>query len=251
MLPIGLQVYSVRDALSKDFDGTLTQVAKMGYDGVELFGALPANTKKLVSDLSLRVSSKHGSYDDFLKDLQPHLDQVSDLGASVLVCAWSMATPENSWEKITEDLEKFAQAAKGQAIAFAYHNHAHELTQKVGNQTVLDYMATNAPTMQFEQDIAWLHAGGVNPAQYLETHANRTVLAHVKDIKAKSGDKQDPTGLSYWETVELGNGDVNLGAALTAVGKTKSKWLLVEQDNSDDPMRSVKNNLEWLRQHSN
>jgi sugar phosphate isomerase/epimerase len=249
-LPIGLQVYSLRDALSKDFDGTLTQVAKMGYDGVELFGELPANTKSLVSNLGLRVSSKHGLYDDFLKDLQPHLDQVSDLGASILVCAWSMATPENSWETITENLEKFAQAAKKQNLAFAYHNHAHELTQKVGNHTVLDYMATNAPTMQFEQDIAWLHAGHVDPATYLETYANRTVLAHVKDVKAKSGDANDPTGLSSWETVELGKGDVNLAAALTAVSKTKSQWLLVEQDNSDDPVRSAKNNLEWLRQHS-
>ena len=249
-LPIGLQVYSLRDALSKDFDGTLTQVSKMGYDGVELFGELPANIKSLVTSLGLRVSSKHGLYDDFLKDLQPHLDQVSELGASALVCAWSMATPDNSWETITENLEKFAQAAKKQNIAFAYHNHAHELTQKVGNQAVLDYMAINAPTMVFEQDIAWLHAGGVNAAQYLETYANRTVLAHVKDVKAKSGDANDPTGLSHWETVELGKGDVNLAAALTAVGQTKSQWLLVEQDNSDDPMRSAKNNLEWLRQHS-
>jgi sugar phosphate isomerase/epimerase len=249
MLPIGLQVYSLRDALSKDFDGTLAQVAKMGYDGVELFGELPANTKSLVTGLGLRVSSKHGLYDDFLKDLQPHLDQVSDLGASVLVCAWSLATPENSWEAITENLEKFAQAAKKQHIALAYHNHAHELTQKVGHQTVLDYMATNAPTMVFEQDIAWLHAGHVNPAQYLETYANRTLLVHVKDVKAKPGDANDPVGLSHWETVELGQGDVKLGSALTAVDKTKSQWLLVEQDNSDDPMRSAKNNLEWLRQH--
>jgi sugar phosphate isomerase/epimerase len=249
MLPIGLQVYSLRDALAKDFDGTMTQVAKMGYEGVELFGQLPASINTLMKNLSLRVSSKHGLYDDFLKDLPQHLDQVSSLGASVLVCAWSMATPENSWERITENLEKFAQAAKKQNLAFAYHNHAHELTQKVGNLTVLDYMAVNAPTMQLEQDIAWLHAGKVNPASYLETYATRTVLAHVKDIKAKSGDAQDPTGLSHWETVELGKGDVDLGAALSAVGKTKSQWLIVEQDNSDDPLRSAKNNLEWLKNY--
>jgi sugar phosphate isomerase/epimerase len=249
MLPIGLQVYSLREALGKDFDGTLTQVAKMGYEGVELFGQLPSNIKPLVSGLGLIVSSKHGLYDDFLKDLQPHLDQVSDLGASTLVCAWSMATPENSWEKITENLEKFAQAAKKQNLGFAYHNHAHELTHKVGDKAVLDYMAANAPTMVFEQDIAWLHAGKVNPANYLETNANRTVLAHVKDIKGKSGDEKDPTGLSHWETVELGKGEVNLAAALSAVGKTKAQWLIVEQDNSDDPLRSAKNNLEWLKKN--
>jgi sugar phosphate isomerase/epimerase len=241
-LPIGLQVYSLRDALAKDFDGTMTQVAKMGYDGVELFGDLPKNTKSLLSGLGLGVPSKHGLYDDFLNDLQPHLDQVQALNAPVLVCAWSMATPEHGWEKITENLEKFAQAAKQQGVAFAYHNHAHELTQNVGDKTVLDYMAEHAPSVQFEQDIAWLHAGGVNPSHYLETYANRTILVHVKDAKKNSSD---------WDTVELGQGEVNLAAALTSAGKTQTQWLLVEQDNSDDPIRSAKNNLEWLKSYQN
>ncbi len=238
MLPIGLQVYSLRDALAKDFDGTMKAVADMGYEGVELFGSLPANTKSLLKDLGLRVPSKHGVYDEFVKDIQFHLDQVADLGGSVLVCAWSMPNAEYSWEKITENLETFAQAAKKDNLAFAYHNHAHELLQKVGDKTVLDYMASNAPTLQFEQDIAWVHAGLVDPVNYLEAYADRTALVHVKDVKAKA---------DGWDTVELGKGEVNLSAALTAATTTKSQWLLIEQDHSDDPIRSAKNNLEWLR----
>jgi sugar phosphate isomerase/epimerase len=239
-LPIGLQVYSLREALTKDFDGTMKAVADMGYEGVELFGALPANTKHLLQGLGLKVPSKHGVYDEFVKDIQFHLDQVSDLGGSVLVCAWSMASEGNSWEKITEHLEAFAQAAKKHNMAFAYHNHAHELLQKVGEQTVLDYMAANAPTVQFEQDIAWVHAGLVDPAKYLQTYADRTPLVHIKDVKPSS---------DGWDTVELGQGEVNLSAALKAVSKTKSQWLLIEQDNSDDPIRSARNNLEWLKKN--
>jgi sugar phosphate isomerase/epimerase len=239
-MQIGLQVYSLREALSKDFDGTMKAVAGMGYQGVELFGSLPANTKSLLKDLGLKVPSKHGVYDEFVKDVQAHLDQVSDLGGSVLVCAWSMPGADYGWEKITENLEAFAQAAKKQGLSFAYHNHAHELLQKVGDKTVFDYMATNAPTVQFEQDIAWVHAGLVDPVTYLETYADRTPLIHVKDVKAKA---------DGWDTVELGKGDVNLSAALKAATKTRSQWLLIEQDHSDDPIRSAKNNLEWLKQH--
>jgi sugar phosphate isomerase/epimerase len=240
MLPIGLQVYSLRDALAKDFDGTMAQVAEMGYDGVELFGDLPSNIQALLTGLGLRVPSKHGLYDHFLQDLQPHLDQVQALNAPILVCAWSMATPEHGWEKITENLELFAQRAKKQNITFAYHNHAHELTQKVGNTPVLDYMAKHAPTVAFEQDIAWLHAGAVDPSQYLEAYADRTVLVHIKDAKPKGSD---------WDTVELGQGEVDLKTALDSVNKTQSQWLLIEQDHSDDPLRSARNNLEWLKRY--
>jgi sugar phosphate isomerase/epimerase len=240
MLPIGLQVYSVRDALAKDFDDTLTQVAKMGYEGVELFGGLPSHTKKLVNELGLRVAGRHGLYDDFVKDLQAHIDGTLELGSPTLVCAWSMAGENYSWETITENLEKIAQTVKKQGLEFAYHNHGHELLQKVGKQTVLDYMADNAPTLNFELDIAWLHSGGVDPSAYLEKYANRTVLVHVKDIRKKGSD---------WDTVDLGQGEVDLTKALAGARTTKTPWLLVEQDNSDNPMQSAKNNVAWLKGH--
>jgi sugar phosphate isomerase/epimerase len=240
MLPIGLQVYSVRDALAKDFDGTLTQVAKMGYEGVELFGGLPSHAKKLVNELGLKVPGRHGLYDDFVKEIDKHIAETLELGAPVLVCAWSKPNANYTWEDITENLEKFAQRAKSQGVTFAYHNHDHELSEKVGEHTVLDYMAANSSALTFELDIAWLHAGGVNPAEYLDKYASRTALVHVKDVKQKG---------SGWDTVELGQGDVDLSKALSSAEKTQSQWFLVEQDHSDDPMRSAKNNLEWLRKN--
>ncbi|MGL4610782.1 MAG: sugar phosphate isomerase/epimerase family protein [Trueperaceae bacterium] len=240
MLPIGLQVYSVRDALAKDFAGTLTTLAKRGYAGVELFGDLPNNTKKIVTDLGLEIPGKHAAHSDLRENAQKYIDECLELDISVLICAWSMTNETFTWESITEDLENIAQQAQKHNLTFAYHNHAHELLQKVGNQTVLDYMATNAPTLKFELDVAWLYAGGVDPSAYLETYAERTVLVHIKDVrKAAKG----------WDTVELGQGTVPLGNSLASAKKTKSPWLIIEQDNSDDPMRSAKNNLEWLRNY--
>jgi sugar phosphate isomerase/epimerase len=237
-LPIGLQVYSLRDELAKDFDATLMQVAKMGYEGVELFGEIPAHTKTLLDGLGLKVAGYHGVYDPLRQDLQKYIDLVVSLGAPTLVCAWSNATPEHGWEHITENLEVFAQAANKHGLKFAYHNHDHELLNKVGDHTVLDYMAANAPTLMFEMDVAWLYAGGVDAASYLTKYASRTALVHMKDVK-----KSD----AKFETVELGQGEVPLDIILKAAKTTVSPWLLAEQDNSDDPLRSAKNNLEWLR----
>jgi sugar phosphate isomerase/epimerase len=238
MLPIGLQVYTVRHAMAKDFDGTLTQIAKMGYEGVEVGGILPAHAKKLCADLGLKIAGKHALYEELRTELQKHIDHTLELEVPTLLCAWSMATPEHAWETITETLESVAREVKGQGLNFAYHHHDHELKQHVGNQTVLDYMAENAPSMDFEMDIAWLHLGGVSPSAYLEKYAGRTILVHVKDVK------QSAKG---YEFAELGQGDVDLTKALAAARKTATTWLLAEQDESDDPIRSATNNAAWLR----
>lgn len=240
VLPIGLQVYSLRDALAKDFDGTLTQVAKMGYEGVELFGEIPPHAKTLLEGLGLKVAGYHGVYDPFCQDLQKYIDLVLSLGAPTLVCAWSNATPEHGWETITENLEVFAQTCKKQGLGFAYHNHDHELSNKVGSEKVLDYMAKNAPTLLFEMDVAWLYAGGVDAAAYLNTYASRTTLVHMKDVKKTA---------KGFDTVELGQGEVPLDSILAAARKTSTTWILAEQDNSDNPLRSAKNNAAWLKAH--
>jgi sugar phosphate isomerase/epimerase len=200
-LPVGLQVYTVRHEMAKDFDGTLTQVAKMGYEGVEVGGLLPDHTKELCADLGLKIAGKHALYEELRTELQKHIDHTLELGAPTLLCAWSMATPEQGWETITETLEKVAQEVKRQGLNFAYHHHDHELKQQVNSVTVLDYMAENAPSIAFEMDVAWLHLGGVSPSGYLEKYAGRTILVHVKDVKKSA---------NGYEFAELGQGEVDL-----------------------------------------
>jgi sugar phosphate isomerase/epimerase len=227
--------------MEKDFDGTLAQIARMGYEGIEIGGILPAHAKKLCADLGLKIAGKHALYEELRTELQKHIDHTLELDVPTLLCAWSMNTPEHGWETITENLERVAQEVKKQGLNFAYHHHDHELLQNVGRQTVLDYMAANAPSMDFEMDVAWLHLGGVSPSQYLEKYAQRTILVHIKDVKKTANGR---------DFAELGKGDVDLSKALAAARKTATTWLLAEQDESDDPIRSAKNNGAWLRSHS-
>lgn len=242
-MKIGMQLWGLRDALAADYAAAIAEIAKIGYQGVELFGDhLPASqTKAILDQHGLEAAGHHFVYQQLEANVDACIERTQTLGASVVVCAWSKATPEYGWDKIGDGLERIANACHATGLKFAYHNHDHELLETLNGVKALDVLATRSPSTALELDIAWLHAGGVNPPEYVKAHASRTILAHIKDV-AKSGEG--------WQTVELGQGSVPLAATLEAVKQTQTPWLLVEQDNSDDPWRSARNNFAWLKANS-
>jgi len=236
LLPIGLQIYSIREALAQDFYATLEKVAQMGYQGVEVFGSLPptAQLKQRLDALGLKVAGRHARLDDLVGGLEPYLEEVQGLGAKYLVCAWSKASP--TWEHNADQLVKLAEQTKSAGLKLLYHNHDHEIRESFAGKPALDYLLSRSSELGAELDIAWTYAGGADPVDYLKRYAGRTPLLHVKDVR-----KSD-TG---WETVELGQGEVDLKAALD--NSSGAEWLLVEQDHSPSPVQSAQRNLEWLK----
>jgi sugar phosphate isomerase/epimerase len=232
---IGLQLYSVRDALSADYSGTLEAVKNMGYTGVELFGNhLPApEIKALLERYGLVAIAHHFVLSELDKDFAACAERVRVIGTNTLVCAWSMPTSEQPWDAILGVLEQVAAKAKAAGLEFLYHNHDHEILQSVAGQRVMDAILERTDG---EIDIAWLTAGGVDAAAYLEQHAQKAKLQHIKDVRLEEG---------KWQTVELGQGSVPLEQCLR-VDTPKTAWLVVEQDHSPHPMQSAKNNFEWL-----
>ncbi len=237
-MKIGLQVYSVRDALAEDYAGTMRQIKAMGYAGVELFGNAPTapEVKTLLNTLRLEVIGHHFGLSDLEKDFAACAARAKEIGTDNIICAWSMPTPEQPWEAILESLTSIAAKAKAINMNFLYHNHDHEINQYLGQQRVLDAILE---ICNGEIDIAWVHAGGANVQDYLEQHANKTQLLHLKDVKT-NGDK--------WETVELGQGSVPLLECLVQAKKTQSPWLIIEQDFSPNPMQSAARNYSWLKE---
>jgi sugar phosphate isomerase/epimerase len=232
---IGLQLYSVRDALAADYSGTLETVKNMGYTGVELFGNhLPApETKALLERFGLVAIAHHFGLGELEKDFAACAERVRAIGTNTLVCAWSMPTSEQPWEAILEALTQIVQKAKAAGLQFLYHNHDHEISQSVAGQRVMDAILER---VDGEIDIAWLTAGGVDAALYLEQHAKKAKLQHIKDVRLEDG---------KWQTVELGQGVVPLQSCL-ALQTPQTAWLIVEQDHSPHPMQSAQNNLGWL-----
>jgi sugar phosphate isomerase/epimerase len=237
-MKIGLQVYSVRDEIQADLVGTMEKVASFGYAGVELYSGIPGTpeeTKALLNRLGLEAVSHHFVLAELENDLEACMTRVKALDIDHVVCAWSKPTPEQSWEAIVASVGSIAKQIEAKGLTFSYHNHDHEIKEYVGGKRVFDALME---VCDLEVDVAWLHTGGVNAPEYLEHYAPRTKLVHFKDVK-RNGDTFD--------TVELGQGEVPLKACLEIAPKTKSGWLLVEQDNSPDPISSAKRNYEWLK----
>ena len=237
---IGVQMYTLRDPAEKDFVGTLERVSQMGFAGVEFAGYFDLKAKDLkavLERLNLAPAGSHRSYDQLLGELEEHTDYALELGLTHLICPYARFDTDAEWLDLAARLETVAQTLKKSGITLSYHNHDHELTQKIGGQTVLDAILEAAPNMSAELDVAWLEVGGYSAAEYLNKYAARAHLVHLKDY-GRDGDKVN--------TLELGRGLVALPSALEA-GKG-AQWWLIEQDYcAGDPFDSLQISLEWLK----
>jgi len=237
---IGIQMYTLRDHAAQNFTLTLERVAQTGVEGVEFagFGGMSApDLKALLERLNLKAAGAHFSSEQLFDELQKSVDYALELGLSTIVCPYARFETAQEWLEFAAKLETVAQSLKTSGITLLYHNHDHELTQKIGAKTVLDALLEAAPSVGGELDVAWLEVGGYSAAEYLTRYAARTPLIHLKDYRRKG---------SEVETVELGQGETHLDAALEA-GKG-AQWWLIEQDQcAGDPFDSLKVSLEWLK----
>jgi sugar phosphate isomerase/epimerase len=243
-MKLGLQLYTVRDLLAADFHGTLNAISKLGIDGVELagqYGSLePVALKSLLNDLTLEVAGMHVMLDTLETDLDAQINAAHALGAGYLVCPWlDAALYVNGWDAIIQRLQTVKQRLEGSGVGLAYHNHTFELDAQP-----LPLEAIAAAGIPLEFDIAWSHAAGVDPSDFLARHAGQIPLLHVKDVARVS----DAPGMDGWRTVELGRGHVPIGAAISAAQAAGVEWALLEQDACEgSALESVRISLEWWR----
>ncbi|AFZ69219.1 sugar phosphate isomerase/epimerase family protein [Deinococcus peraridilitoris] len=239
---IGLQLYTLRNELMQDFEGTLRRVAELGFHGVEFagYGGYSAtDLRALIDSLGLKAAATHVSLDRLRTHLDAEIDFMTELGGIALVCPWANTESEQEWLAIADDLDLAAQACEARGLKLAYHNHAHEISRRAGSLPVMDALLTRAPRLHFEIDVAWVYAGGGDPVAYLQEYADRVPLVHLKDVRPKA----DTPG--EWDTVELGAGTVDLQAAMQMAGD--AVWWLVEQDHSPHPLASVEASVRYLR----
>ena len=236
-MKIGLQLYSLRDALDLDYSGTLQQVKQIGYTGVELFGDhhSAVDTKAMLKTSGLTAIAHHFSFDQLHNDFAACAERAKAIGTDFLVCSWSMPSDSLGWQEILSGLSDIALESKKANLRFAYHNHDHEIRQSLGETSVLEQILL---LVNAEIDVAWVHAGGQHPAVFLEQNAQKAHLLHIKDVKLEG---------ETWQTVELGDGTVPLSEVLASALKTASEWFIVEQDHSPDPMGSAERNFWWLQ----
>ena len=265
-LPLGLQLYSVRDLLPKDYEGTLKQLSAIGYREVEaagFFGRSASDVKQMMNQAGLHCLSAHYSY----PDLAPHLDDViqygKTLGLDYIICS-SPGAPDGSaakgadgkvnrevmtlddWKWNAGEFNRIGERMNAAGIRFGYHNHTPEF-KTLSGVVVYDELLrlTDPAKVTMELDCGWMIVGGKNPVDYLTRYPTRFSLLHVKDFnmgEKPASDKQPPP------SAELGRGSIDYRPIFAAAKKAAIKHAFIEQEQYDmPPMEALKIDAEYMQ----
>lgn len=268
MLPIALQLYSVREDAEKNLAGVLRQVKEMGYDGIELaglYGHTPAEVKQLAGEAGLEPVSAHVLYSDMMDDPKGVLAGYSELGCRYVAIPYMTEEYRMGAEKAAEALagmRMLGEVAKGLGIQLLYHNHDFEFAM-VDGEFALDalYKAVPAGLLQTEIDTCWVKAVGQNPADYVRKYAGRAPVVHLKDFYMEGGGAEGAYGLigrkddapsrsTAFQFRHLGAGMQDIPALLEASRDAKAQWLVVEQDQPTEgitPMECARLSIAYLK----
>ncbi|HMK16790.1 MAG TPA: sugar phosphate isomerase/epimerase [Chitinophagaceae bacterium] len=239
---LNVQLYTVRDAVSKNLEGTLERLAGLGYKNIELygyngtfFGKTASEFKTILGNTGIKVISSHHTTGIAMKGKgtlsdgwDKAIEDVHALGAEYMVCAYLMPnerTPE-IYKSLPAMFEKAATATKAAGIQFAYHNHDFEF-EKLDDTLVYDFLLKNTPgdLVKMEMDLYWISKAGHDPVAYFEKYPGRFAMWHVKDMEA--GTKA---------ITEVGNGTIDFDRIFKARKKAGLKYWFVEQDTSKRDM---------------
>jgi sugar phosphate isomerase/epimerase len=263
---IGVQLYSVRDEMSKDPLGSLTQVAKMGYKYVEhasysdrkFYGYAPSEFKKILDDLGLNMISGHTvmgreHWDEAKKDFSDTwkwtVDDAAVLGQKYVVSPSmddSMRKTYDDFKRYMDIFNKCGELCKKKGMKFGYHNHAFEFSEKLNNEKLFDIMmkSMDPELVVVQLDIGNLYNGGAVALDVVKQYPGRFENIHVKDeILATEGDEK------YVSTI-IGTGIVNakqvVGLA-TRIGGTRVYIIEQESYQGKTPMECIKEDLEIMK----
>ena len=165
---VGLQLYSVRAEMEKDFEGTLKAVKDMGYDYVEFAGFYGKSTKEvkeLLDKIGLTAISVHEGSGNFNEKGQEAIDYLKDVGVKYCAVPWyNKDEMENNWDAMVEDFKKFSAALKNAGIKLLYHNHDFEFKKDENGVCIMDYILENTDPQKFKfvTDLYWCTVGGVD-----------------------------------------------------------------------------------------
>lgn len=241
-VPIAVQLYSLRDALSVDFERIIRQVAAAGYAGVESANAAytkttPKAAAALFKQLGLQVPSAHIDLPLGAKKNEV-LDTMALFESKNLVCPYIPAEEFETEAKIKAHCDELNQAdeiARANGMKLYYHNHWWEYRQQVNGRPAYKIMLENvAPTVNFEVDTYWVQTGGANVADIIREYGDRAPLLHIKD---GSADEKDAM-------VAVGDGVMDWASIIPA---SKAEWLIVELDRcATDMLEAVKRSYTYL-----
>ena len=232
-IPVGLELYSVRNALKDDPSGTVRTVAQMGYQVVEFYApyfdwteSQTKDMKKLLDDLGIRCLSTHNSSGYFTpENLKKARDMNLILGSKYIVMSSSQPKPGlDGWKEVAGTLNSAADQLEPAGLKAGYHNHELEFTPVEGQRPIEILAKNTKSSIMLQLDIGTCLKAGSDPVAWIRANPGRIRSIHCKDWSP------DP-GKGY--TVLFGEGAAdwkNIFAAAESVGGIE--YYLVEQEGS-------------------
>ncbi len=189
-IPVGLELYSVRDALKQDPEGTVRAVAQMGYQAVEFYapyfewtGTQAKQMRKVLDDLGIRCYSTHNNA-DFLstEKIKRARDLNLILGSKYVVLAWSdPKSGADVWKVVVDTLNSAAETLQPSGLKPGYHNHQAEFTGAPG-QRPMDLIAKSTkPSVMLQLDVGTCLEAGSDPVAWIRANPGRIRSIHCKD----------------------------------------------------------------------
>ncbi len=261
---IGLQLYTLRDAMGVNPAETLSKVAKLGFNSVE--GATYTGSQKfygmdakafasLLKDNGLIIPSSHYRLGEektngeipkgtILNDWQRAVDDAAEVGIKYMVCAYLSEAERGDldhFKKVSSYLNTAGEICKKAGIQLCYHNHDFEFIKQDGKtpyELILTH--TDENLVKMEMDLYWMNRAGQDPVDFFNVYAGRFPLWHVKDMSSKP-DKM---------FTEVGNGVIDFKRIFEHAKKAGLKYFFVEQDVCPgDPFDSITQSIGYIKKN--
>jgi len=271
-LPIGLQLWTVREELEKNYDATLRKIAEIGYREIEFF-ELPAPAaayRKKFADAGLSCVSGHFELDSFKSQLT--IDTAKELGLNYMIVVFpTLRNPKDAnlvhmkfddlvplYEKISLDdykwnaqqLNRYGAVLKKNGLQLGYHNHAVDF-KKFGDVVALDLLiqSTDPDLVVFELDCGHVVHAGYDPIAYLTKYPTRIQLLHLKDLKPGFALTTSLAAENMGTNAEIGDGVIQWKELFKAAKQASVKHYFVEHEGkmSHTPLEAIANSYQYLQ----
>ncbi len=246
-MEVGLQVYSVRNQLKNDFEGTMKKISEFGYQIIEGYGLgsdgmflgkySPTAYKKIITDLGMRLVVSHSGYFTS-EDASQMIDAAKEAGLEYLVIPGipgKLRESIDGYKAIAENFNKIGELCNASGLKFGYHNHAFEF-DVIDGQIPMEVLIgeTEKNLVHFEADLYWVTKGKYDPVKLINKYPGRIDLFHVKDAN------------SELEGETVGKGIIDFKSIFEAGKKSGLKYYFIEDEREDNPFANIKADFDYI-----
>ncbi len=262
---MGLQLFTIRDAMEKDPLGSLKKVAALGYQDLETYGYdvdkdlyygyKSAAFKQILNDLGLTATSGHYGFSDYFTLSEDAMKRFTDQcikGAKALnksYITWPWLAPEyrniDTFKRLAPKLNQIGEQVNAAGLGFAYHNHGFEfeIVDPQSGKTAYDYILneTDPALVKLQMDMYWVkHASKKSPATLIAENPGRYVMWHIKDMDKETRDY-----------TELGNGSIDYKTILSTINTDALDYYYLEQGSNfaKNSMQSITDSANYFKKH--